>query len=102
MDSETSAPLERSVSQQSAASVKSYRSATVRAGKRSRLVSQPSSSASSIAASDKSLVSFPSFSPDSPRDEPPFSPGALDGPALLSPKSTDPHSIVDSQTGTTT
>lgn len=37
--------------------------------KRARLTSQPSSSASSIAASDKSLTSFPSFSPESPRDE---------------------------------
>jgi len=62
-----SAPLERSVSQQSATSVKSYRSGTVRP--RKKLASQPSSSASSIAASDKSLTSFPSFSPDSPREE---------------------------------
>jgi small G protein signaling modulator 3 len=57
------------VSQQSATSIKSHRSTTVRGGKRTRLVSQPSSSASSIAASDKSLTSFPSFSPESPRDE---------------------------------
>jgi len=64
----SSAPLERSVSQQSTtASVKSYRSGTVRA--RKKLTSQPSSRASSIAASDKSLTSFPSFSPESPRDE---------------------------------
>ncbi|KAK0639057.1 rab-GTPase-TBC domain-containing protein [Cercophora newfieldiana] len=64
----TSVSLERSVSQQSAAaSVKSHRSGTVRP--RKKLTSQPSSSASSIAASDKSLTSFPSFSPESPRDE---------------------------------
>ncbi|TEA12863.1 TBC domain-containing protein [Colletotrichum sidae] len=72
MDSEPSLPLERSVSQQSGTSMRSGRSATVRA-KRSKLHSQPSSSASSIAASeDKSLTSFPSFSPDSPRAETTF------------------------------
>ncbi|TPX17095.1 uncharacterized protein E0L32_003213 [Thyridium curvatum] len=69
MDNEPSAPLERSVSQQSTTSVKSYRSSTVRAAKRGKLASYPSSSASSIAASDKSLTSFPSFSPDSPRED---------------------------------
>ncbi|KAK0388186.1 hypothetical protein NLU13_4431 [Sarocladium strictum] len=63
----TSQPLERTVSQQSAASTRSYRSATVRVSKSRKLISQPSSSASSIAASDKSLTSFPSFSPESPR-----------------------------------
>ncbi|OLN86693.1 TBC domain-containing protein C4G8.04 [Colletotrichum chlorophyti] len=69
MDSEPTLPLERSISQQSATSMRSARSSTVRA-KRSKLNSQPSSSASSIAASeDKSLTSFPSFSPDSPRAE---------------------------------
>ena len=61
-----SAPLERTVSQQSATSIRSHRS-TARA--RKKLTSQPSSSASSIAPSDKSLTSFPSFSPDSPREE---------------------------------
>ncbi|KFA50392.1 hypothetical protein S40293_05223 [Stachybotrys chartarum IBT 40293] len=61
-------PLERSFSQQSNASLRSYRSSTVRASKSRKLVSLPSSSASSIAASDKSLTSFPSFSPESPRD----------------------------------
>lgn len=64
--SPASPSLERSVSQQSAASVRSYRSSTVR-GPRSRKPSHACSSASSIAASDKSLTSFPSFSPDSPR-----------------------------------
>ncbi|KAK1836083.1 TBC1 domain family member 2A [Podospora conica] len=62
----SSAPLERSVSQQSATSMRSSRSGTVRP--RKKLASYPSSSASSIAASDKSLTSFPSFSPESPRD----------------------------------
>ncbi|KAK2589935.1 hypothetical protein QQS21_012388 [Conoideocrella luteorostrata] len=63
-------PLERSFSQQSAASTRSLqstrsnRSAAVRAGRSRRLLSQPGSSASSIAASDKSFTSFPSFSPD--------------------------------------
>lgn len=62
----SSAPLERSVSQQSATSMRSSRSGTVRP--RKKLASYPSSCASSIAASDKSLTSFPSFSPESPRD----------------------------------
>ena len=65
--SSSSTPLERSVSQQSAVSVRSYRSGSARP--RKRLTSQPSSSASSIAASDKSLTSFPSFSGESPRAE---------------------------------
>lgn len=64
--SSSTLPLERSVSQQSATSVRSYRS-TARA--RKRLASRASSAASSIAPSDKSLTSFPSFSPDSPRQE---------------------------------
>lgn len=38
------------------------------------MASQPSSSASSIAASDKSLTSFPSFSPESPTDHRPDTP----------------------------
>lgn len=58
-----SRPLERSVSQHSAASARSHRSA-VRPGRNRRLLSQTGSSASSIAASDKSLTSFPSFSPE--------------------------------------
>ncbi|KAK3304151.1 rab-GTPase-TBC domain-containing protein [Chaetomium strumarium] len=61
-----SAPLERSISQQSGTSIRSHRSG---ARTRKKLTSQPSSSASSIAPSDKSLTSFPSFSPDSPRQE---------------------------------
>lgn len=67
--SAASQPLERTISQQSAASTRSYRSANVRVSKSRKLVSHPSSSASSIAASDKSLTSFPSFSPESPRIE---------------------------------
>ena len=63
---ETSLPLERSISQHSVASSRSHRSTTVRGGKSRKLVSQPGSSASSIAPSDKSLTSFPSFSPESP------------------------------------
>ncbi|KAF3070825.1 TBC domain-containing protein C4G8.04 [Daldinia childiae] len=75
MDPESNAPLERSTSQLSAASTsaKMSRSHSTRAKSKPRkLISQPSSSASSIAASDKSLTSFPSFSPQSPRDEPSF------------------------------
>ncbi len=58
-----SQPLERSVSQTSAASARSHRSVVRR---NRRLLSHPSSSASSIAASDKSLTSFPNFSPEEP------------------------------------
>ncbi|KAI1175705.1 TBC domain protein [Nemania sp. FL0916] len=64
MDAEQTAPLERSTSQLSSVSARSGRAHTSRAKSRSRkLTSQPSSSASSVAASDKSLTSFPSFSP---------------------------------------
>ncbi|KAH6608231.1 tbc domain-containing [Trichoderma cornu-damae] len=58
-------PLERSVSQQSNTSYRSHRS---RAGKNRALFNHHhiSSSASSIAESDKSLTSFPSFSPELP------------------------------------
>ncbi|KAK4166240.1 TBC1 domain family member 2A [Cladorrhinum sp. PSN259] len=61
-----SVPLERSISAQSGGSIRSHRST---ARTRKKLTSQPSSSASSIAPSDKSLTSFPSFSPESPRGE---------------------------------
>ncbi|ORY56153.1 rab-GTPase-TBC domain-containing protein [Pseudomassariella vexata] len=69
MEPDPSALLERSVSRLSTASAQSIRGHGVQARSRSRvkLKSQPSSSASSIAASDKSLTSFPSFSPESPR-----------------------------------
>ncbi|KAI3391999.1 hypothetical protein diail_6352 [Diaporthe ilicicola] len=81
MDAEASTSpleLERSISQASVHSTKSQRSATVRATSRRRgkLTSQPSSSAASIAESDKSLVSFPSFSPVSPRDDVPSTPSS--------------------------
>ncbi|CAI6079449.1 unnamed protein product [Clonostachys chloroleuca] len=63
------AGLERSQSQQSHRSITSHRSTTVRASKARKRLSQPSSSASSVAPSDKSLTSFPSFSPESPVTE---------------------------------
>ncbi|KAI1401978.1 TBC-domain-containing protein [Hypoxylon fuscum] len=76
MDPESSAPLERSTSQLSATSASvsvstststKGRSHSTRAKSKPRkLISQPSSSASSVATSDKSLTSFPSFSPQSP------------------------------------
>ncbi|RDA85739.1 hypothetical protein CP532_5950 [Ophiocordyceps camponoti-leonardi (nom. inval.)] len=88
--------LERSVSQHSAASGRSHRSAR-RHSKNRKLLSQPSSSASSIATSDKSLTSFPSFSPDSPDvdrfDE--DQQARLKAPA----QQADSRSIVDSLTG---
>lgn len=59
------ARLERSISQQSSASARSNRSGTVR-GRQRKLASQPSSASSSVAPSDKSLTSFPSFSPEAP------------------------------------
>lgn len=58
-------PLERSVSQQSNTSYRSHRSVTGRKN-RALLNHHISSSASSIAESDKSLTSFPSFSPELP------------------------------------
>lgn len=64
---DTTTALERSMSQHSTTSVRSYRSNTARGGRKCRrvLASQaPSSRASSIAPSDKSLTSFPSFSPE--------------------------------------
>ncbi|KAK9779230.1 putative Rab-GAP TBC domain-containing protein [Seiridium cardinale] len=62
--------LQRSTSQLSTTSARSGRGHTLRTRSRQRakLTSHPSSSTSSIAASDKSLTSFPSFSPESPRD----------------------------------
>ncbi|KAJ4306786.1 hypothetical protein N0V88_000153 [Collariella sp. IMI 366227] len=64
LNTPSSAPLERSVSQQSGLSTRSHRSA---ARTRKKLTSQPSSSASSVAASDKSLTSFPSERGDEQR-----------------------------------
>lgn len=83
------APLERSFSEISAASTRSRSShrSTVRASRRAKLVSNPSSSttASSVDALDKSLTSFPSFSPGSPQEEdrPTLSLDALDGASSL-------------------
>ncbi|CEJ81798.1 Putative TBC domain-containing protein [[Torrubiella] hemipterigena] len=57
--------LERSISQQSTSSARSNRSATLR-GRPRKLASQPGSASSSVAPSDKSLTSFPSFSPEAP------------------------------------
>ncbi|KAK7920740.1 hypothetical protein PG985_008762 [Apiospora marii] len=76
MEPDPSAHLERSTSQLSTASIRSSRGHTLRAKSRSRakITSQPSSSASSIAASDKSLTSFPSFSPGSPSFGRPLTP----------------------------
>ncbi|KAK3182596.1 hypothetical protein K4F52_006046 [Lecanicillium sp. MT-2017a] len=62
-DTAASVSLERSVSQQSASSSRSHRSVQ-RAGRSRKLTRQTSSSASSVAPSDKSLTSFPSFSPE--------------------------------------
>ncbi|KAI2632678.1 TBC-domain-containing protein [Hypomontagnella submonticulosa] len=88
MDSESTAPLERSTSQLSAASAKArahsaHSAHSTRAKSKPRkLISQPSSSASSIAASDKSLTSFPSFSPQSPRYEASFTTPESNAPTI--------------------
>ncbi|RYC63090.1 hypothetical protein CHU98_g3120 [Xylaria longipes] len=75
MESEQAAPRERSTSQLSSVS-RSSRGHTSRAKSRTRKrASQPSSSASSIAASDKSLTSFPSFSPQQSQHDPSLVPG---------------------------
>ncbi|KAK8094130.1 TBC domain-containing protein [Apiospora hydei] len=107
MEPEPSAHLERSTSQLSTASIRSTRGHTLRAKSRSRakITSQPSSSASSIAASDKSLTSFPDFSPGSPSFERPLTPDleiaatAAAATATVSPRKTSNpqsvHSIVD-------
>ncbi|KAK8134331.1 hypothetical protein PG984_006343 [Apiospora sp. TS-2023a] len=109
MEPEPSAHLERSTSQLSTASIRSTRGHTLRAKSRSRarITSQPSSSASSIAASDKSLTSFPSFSPGSPSFGRPLTPdleaaataaAAATAPVSSPRKTSNPqsvHSIVD-------
>ncbi|KAK8107400.1 TBC domain-containing protein [Apiospora kogelbergensis] len=109
MEPEPSAHLERSTSQLSTASIRSARGHTLRAKSRSRakITSQPSSSASSIAASDKSLTSFPSFSPGSPSFGRPLTPDleAVAQPSTATATTTIPprktsnpqsvHSIVD-------
>ncbi|ETS79248.1 hypothetical protein PFICI_09101 [Pestalotiopsis fici W106-1] len=112
MEPETSSsssvtPLERSTSQLSAASAGGRgHTLRTRSRQRAKLTSQPSSSASSIAASDKSLTSFPSFSPDSPREARPFfesfaEPSRSRTPAAADRKQSNPqsiNSIVDSLT----
>lgn len=87
MDSESAVavPLERSVSQHSATSIRSHRSGTVRPSRSRKTTSQPSSSASSIAPSDKSLTSFPSFSPKAQRNEPPSPPQSYDEASITLP-----------------
>ena len=93
----SSAPLERSISQQSGTSTRSYRSG---ARTRKKLLSQPSSSASSIAPSDKSLTSFPSFSPDSPREERYFFlPRDDDSATVTSSRKTSGQSLSTSEQG---
>ncbi|EEY19640.1 small G protein signaling modulator 3 [Verticillium alfalfae VaMs.102] len=70
-----SLPLERSISQRSVsvASVRSSSRSTTLRTRSKRLPSHVSSSASSIiAADDKSLTSFPSLSPESPKPVRPF------------------------------
>ncbi|UKZ81837.1 hypothetical protein TrVFT333_009613 [Trichoderma virens FT-333] len=69
LSSSVAPPLERSVSQQSDISYRSHRS--VRTGKNRAFLNHHhlSSSASSIAESDKSLTSFPSFSPELPGND---------------------------------
>ncbi|KAI8634326.1 TBC domain protein [Xylariaceae sp. FL1651] len=80
MEPEQAAPLERTTSQLSSVSIKSAKGHPSRAKSRSRkLTSQPSSSASSIAASDKSLTSFPSFSPQSARCDQTLTPDTCSG-----------------------
>jgi hypothetical protein len=76
MDAGSASSLQRTSSTHSNASGKSSRSQTVRVKPR-RYASYMSSSASSI--SDKSLTSFPSLSPESPKWERPLIPKAMDG-----------------------
>ncbi|KAI0534417.1 rab-GTPase-TBC domain-containing protein [Xylaria digitata] len=104
MESEQAAPLQRSASQLSTIS-RSSRGHTSRAKSRSRKrLSQPSSSASSIAASDKSLTSFPSFSPQQTQHDQSLIPDTCaDATAnraarQLSDPPTDAASIVESLT----
>lgn len=104
MESEQPAPLERSASQLSSASTRSSRGHTARSKARSRkITSHSSSSASSIAASDKSLTSFPSFSPQQTQHDPALIPDASAKPAhhgapQLLNHQTDSTSIVESLT----
>ncbi|KAL2020545.1 hypothetical protein VTK56DRAFT_8345 [Thermocarpiscus australiensis] len=94
----SSAPLERTVSQQSGSgtSIRSHRSA---ARTRRKLTSQPSSSASSIAPSDKSLTSFPSFSPESPCEVRCCFPRDDDGTTVASSRKPSGQSLAVSEQG---
>ncbi|KAG9239183.1 rab-GTPase-TBC domain-containing protein [Amylocarpus encephaloides] len=97
VDALSSSALKRSSSHHSNASARSSRSQTVRVRSRKH-ASYMSSSASSI--SDKSLTSFPSFSPAlSPRDERPLLPQTtlITGSRSRKPSDSTP-SIVDSLT----
>ncbi|KAI2625528.1 TBC domain protein [Xylaria nigripes] len=101
MESEQAAPLKRTTSQLSSASTKSGRGYGTFAKSRSRkLTSYPSSSASSIAASDKSLTSFPSFSPQQSQPEEPLIPDiaveSADGTNEPSNQQPDTVSVVES------
>lgn len=106
----TVTPLERSASQLSGTSAAGRgHTLRTRSRQRAKLTSQPSSSASSVAASDKSLTSFPSFSPDSPRETRPFFESFAEPPRSHTPgaadrKQSNPqsiNSIVDSLTSET-
>ena len=91
-----SGSVKRSSSHHSVTSTKSTRSQTYR-GKYRKNSSYVASSASSI--SDKSLTSFPSFSPESPKEQRHFIPSLNDGATKSSRKASDPApSIVDSLT----
>jgi hypothetical protein len=96
MDAGPAASLQRTSSTHSNASANSSRSQTVRVKPR-RYASYMSSSASSI--SDKSLTSFPSLSPESPKWERPLIPKSMDGTPMVARKTSDsPSSIVASLT----
>ncbi|KAJ3579595.1 hypothetical protein NPX13_g974 [Xylaria arbuscula] len=100
MDLDQSAPLQRSTSQLSCVSGRSNRASSSRAKSRSRwLASQPSSSASSIATSDKSLTSFPSFSPQETHHDRPEPPTSVETVIHVGPPSR-PSTLVDSLTTT--
>ncbi|KAI0974993.1 rab-GTPase-TBC domain-containing protein [Xylaria arbuscula] len=105
MEPDQTAPLRRSTSQVSSVSARSNsnRSTAARAKSRSRrLASQPSSSASSIAASDKSLTSFPSFSPQQTHhnDQTPTPNTCAEPAASRTPARAHATSIVESLTTT--
>ncbi|OBT91059.1 hypothetical protein VE02_00039 [Pseudogymnoascus sp. 03VT05] len=101
---ETDDPIhiqKRSSSQHSDISTRSRRSQTARVRSR-KAPSYASSSASSIAASDKSLTSFPSFSPESssPQKPRPFDAALIDDRTALPTRRTSNHapSMVESLT----